>query len=45
MGSTSKRYSVTYKELLAIMKENQRLKQEAEILKKALTIFAYYSSF
>jgi transposase len=32
--------SVTYKELLAIKKENQRLKQEAEILKKALTIFA-----
>ncbi|OCL26531.1 transposase [Orenia metallireducens] len=32
--------SVTYKELLAIKKENQRLKQEAEILKKTLTIFA-----
>ena len=32
--------TVTYKELLAIKKENQRLKQEAEILKKALTIFA-----
>lgn len=32
--------TVTYKELLAIKKENQRLRQEAEILKKALTIFA-----
>ncbi|SNY48469.1 transposase, partial [Orenia metallireducens] len=32
--------TVTYKELLAIKKENQRLKQEAEFLKKTLTIFA-----
>ncbi|WP_027339839.1 transposase [Halonatronum saccharophilum] len=32
--------TINYKELLAIKKENARLKQEAEILKKALAIFA-----
>lgn len=31
---------ISYKELLEIKKENQKLKQEAEILKKALAIFA-----